>query len=99
MRCFIGTGDSHIDNLPDVASVNGFFDEKKNIEVILEGKVTLRTDRYIDPGIVLTVRVTDMHSLAVLLKNQGAYTESICISPIFIPLPHRSVLFCGRIIV
>ena len=38
MRCFIG--DSHIDNLPDVASVNGFLMKKKNIKIILEKRIT-----------------------------------------------------------
>jgi hypothetical protein len=49
--------------------VNGSFDEKKNVEVILEGKVALRTYRYIDPGIVLTARVTSIHSLAGIIEK------------------------------
>ena len=36
MRRFIGTGHSHIDNLPDVASVNGSFDEKKDRLLLIE---------------------------------------------------------------
>ena len=36
MRRFLGIGDSHTDNLPNVASVNGLFNGKKNINVILE---------------------------------------------------------------
>ena len=54
--------------------MNGSFDEKKNVEVILEGEVTLRTYRYIDSGIVLAVRVTDIHSLSgIIEKSRGLY--------------------------
>jgi hypothetical protein len=52
--------------------VNGLFDEKKNIKLILEGKVTLRTYRYIDYVTVLTVRVTDIRSLSgIIEKSRG----------------------------